>query len=189
MQRLRVLQSRDCLPLGIYPRFWPVQKPPLPFLMAFHRSLINRLGTPMGLTVHKMWVPGRRVRNLPGPRLQLESSRLGEMPGSSAVAQAIYPGQVTSACLQTPTALSWICLKHLYNKNTWKRIPVCSADSKSRLSPLWSSWMGLFQPLSLLKQLENKTDLIFKCFSLGLNSGPDSCFPFLSFMSPSFRTW
>lgn len=38
----------------------------------------------MWLTVHKSWVPGHGVRNLPGLRLQLDNSRLGLMLGSSS---------------------------------------------------------------------------------------------------------
>lgn len=77
-----------------------------------------------------------------------------------------YPGQVLSACLQPLTPVTRVWLKHLSDKNTWKRIPVCSANNKSRLSHLCSWWMGLFQPPSVLKQPENKMDLIFKCFFL-----------------------
>lgn len=44
----------------------------------------------MGLTVSKTWVPGLRAGNLPGPRLQLENSRLEEMPGSSVVVSEIF---------------------------------------------------------------------------------------------------
>lgn len=57
--------------------------------MALHRALRNTLGTLMGLAVSKTWVPGLRVGNLPGPKLQLENSRLEEMAGSSVVVSEI----------------------------------------------------------------------------------------------------
>lgn len=59
------------------------------FLDGLHRPLRNSLGTLIGLTVSKTSLPRLGVGNLPGPRLQLENSRLEEIPGSSEVASEI----------------------------------------------------------------------------------------------------
>lgn len=61
------------------------------FLDGLHRSLRNSLGTLIGLTVSKTCLPRLGVGNLPGPRLQLENSRLEEIPryNSSEVASEI----------------------------------------------------------------------------------------------------